>query len=52
MLEKDSKWIASKLSHTVGNMMNEILFGMTYKEDSSVFELIQRLREEGIQVRV
>ena len=37
------------LSHTVGNMMNEILFGIHYSENDKNWQRIQKLREDGIK---
>ena len=37
------------LSHTVGNMMNEILFGIHYSSTDENWQHIQQLREKGIK---
>ena len=47
--EISSKLMDSKLSHTVGNMMNEILFGIHYDENDKNWIKIQKLREAGIK---
>ena len=47
--EISSKLMESKLSHTVGNMMNEILFGIHYDENDKNWIKIQKLREAGIK---
>ena len=38
------------LSHTIGNTMNELIFGLTYDKSNKVWNRIQYLREEGIKV--
>ena len=47
--EVDCEFLDVKLSHTVGNMMNEILFGIHYDEDDKDWIKIQKLREAGIK---
>ena len=47
--EIGSELLDSKLSHTVGNMMNEILFGIHYEENDKNWIKIQKLREAGIK---
>ena len=47
--EIDSHLLDAKLSHTVGNMMNEILFGIHYEENDENWIKIQKLREAGIK---
>ena len=47
--EISSELLDSKLSHTVGNMMNEILFGIHYEENDKNWIKIQKLREAGIK---
>ena len=47
--EINSQLLDKKLSHTVGNMMNEILFGMRYEETDENWIKIQKLREAGIK---
>lgn len=47
--EIDTTCLDRQLSHTIGNMMNEILFGYTYKEHDPCWQRIQKLREEGIK---
>ena len=44
-----TKKLDQKLSQTVGNMMNEILFGVNYSEDDEIWNKIQKLREDGIK---
>ena len=44
-----SSILDAKLSHTVGNMMNEILFGIHYDESDVHWQRIQSLRENGIK---
>jgi ecdysteroid 25-hydroxylase CYP306A1 len=41
--------LEKKLSHTVGNMMNEILFGIHYDENDAMWLKLQKLRENGIK---
>ena len=50
VLHISSKELERHLSHTIGNTLNELIFGMTYKETDSVWKRIQYLREEGIKV--
>ena len=50
VLHISSKELEYHLSHTIGNTLNELIFGMTYKETDSVWKRIQYLREEGIKV--
>ena len=40
----------SLLSHTIGNTMNELIFGLTYEKTNPAWNRIQYLREEGIKV--
>ena len=47
--EISSELLDAKLSHTVGNMMNEILFGIHYEENDKNWIKIQKLREAGIK---
>ena len=39
--------LESLLSHSVGNMMNEIIFGTSYDREDPTWKEMQRLREEG-----
>ena len=50
VLRISSKELERRLSHTIGNTLNELIFGMTYKETDSIWNRIQHLREEGIKV--
>ena len=50
VLHISSNELERHLSHTIGNTLNELIFGMTYKETDSVWKRIQYLREEGIKV--
>ena len=36
-----------RLAHTVGNMMNEIIFGISYGRNDPLWRHMQNLREEG-----
>ena len=51
LIRLSSKGLESNLSHTIGNTLNELIFGMTYKENDPVWNRIQNLREEGIKVK-
>ena len=51
LIRLSSKDLESNLSHTIGNTLNELIFGMTYKENDPVWNRIQNLREEGIKVK-
>ena len=44
-----SKDLDKKLSQAVGNMMNEILFGIHYSENDEKWQKIKKLREDGIK---
>ena len=44
-----SDLLDSLLSHTVGNMMNEILFGIHYESSDENWQHIQHLRQKGIK---
>ena len=37
----------SSLSHAMGNMMNEIIFGRSYHREDEMWVKLQRLRAEG-----
>ena len=37
----------ASLSHSMGNMMNEIIFGRSYNREDPMWIKLQRLREEG-----
>ena len=50
VLHISSKELERHLSHTIGNTLNELIFGMTYEETDSVWKRIQYLREEGTKV--
>jgi hypothetical protein len=39
--------LEASLSHTIGNVMNEIIFGMTYAADDAMWLKLQFLREKG-----
>jgi len=39
--------VSSILTHVVGNMMNEVIFGVTYEKGDPFWLKQQRLREEG-----
>ncbi len=39
--------LESLLSRSVGNMMNEIIFGTSYAREDQTWKEMQRLREEG-----
>ena len=39
------------LSHMVGNMMNEIIFGVSYERDDPLWLHMQHLRETGRLLR-
>ena len=45
----NSELLDSLLSHTVGNMMNEILFGIHYASNDENWKHIQTLRSKGIK---
>ena len=50
MLYLSSEDIESCLSHTIGNTLNELIFGTTYEKTDPTWNRIQYLREKGIKV--
>jgi len=38
------------MSHVVGNMLNEVIFGMRYSRESQMWKWLQLVREEGIKM--
>ena len=38
------------MSHVVGNMLNEVIFGIRYSRESEMWKWLQRVREEGIKL--
>ena len=52
ILYLSSKDIEIRLSHTIGNTLNELIFGTTYGENDPTWNRIQHLREKGIKVRI
>lgn len=42
--------INANLSHTIGNVMNQIIFGMTYAAEDPMWIKLQKLRDEGNSV--
>ena len=38
------------LSHSVGNMLNKVIFGKTYSLDCEMWKWLQEVREEGIKL--
>ena len=38
------------LSHAVGNMLNEVIFGKRYNQDCEMWKWLQEVREEGIKL--
>ena len=34
----------------VGNMMNQLIFGMRYKKEDELWQRLQQLRDEGIKM--
>ena len=51
-IQLSSKDLDRHLSHTIGNTLNELIFGMTYEESDKTWNRIQYLREEGIKVHI
>ena len=50
IIHLSSRELETRLSHTIGNTLNELIFGITYEENDKVWKRIQHLREEGIKV--
>merc|ERR1712032_88286 len=38
------------LGHVVGNMMNQLIFGMRYSSEDTLWQKLQHLRDEGIKM--